>query len=89
MATGMLGLLLMLNLESPSPLLVYAALAYPLYHLISSIALHVRDELHDNGTLRQTMIQTLRRSPSAAVAWHDVSGRVLADLCFFLCRCHR
>lgn len=49
MASGLLGLLLVLNLENPPQLLVYAALAYPLYHLISSIVVHVRDEMRESA----------------------------------------
>lgn len=45
---AVLAFALIINLDGPPPmLLVYAALAYPLYHLISSIALFIRDELHE------------------------------------------
>jgi phosphatidylcholine synthase len=45
LGTGLLGFALIINLENPPPVLVYAALAYPVYHVLSSIVLHVRDEL--------------------------------------------
>jgi phosphatidylcholine synthase len=45
--SGVLGLILVLNIEQPSLLLIYAALAYPLYHLVSSIVFYVRDELRE------------------------------------------
>jgi phosphatidylserine synthase len=39
---------LIIGLDGPPPaLLVYAALVYPLYHLVSSIAFFVRDELRE------------------------------------------
>jgi phosphatidylcholine synthase len=43
--------LLIINLDNPPPLLVYASLAYPLYHLFSSITLFVRDELREERAL--------------------------------------
>jgi phosphatidylcholine synthase len=43
--------LLIINLDNPPPLLVYASLAYPLYHLVSSITLFVRDELREERAL--------------------------------------
>ena len=49
LAAGLLGFLLIVNLDSPPALLIYATLAYPLYHLISSIVLHIRDELREEG----------------------------------------
>ena len=45
---ALLTFVLIINLDGPPPmLLVYAAAAYPLYHLISSIVIFVRDELRE------------------------------------------
>jgi phosphatidylcholine synthase len=45
---ALLTFALIINLDGPPPmLLVYAALAYPLYHLVSSIAFFLRDELRE------------------------------------------
>ncbi|MCX6018900.1 MAG: hypothetical protein NTZ50_10450 [Chloroflexi bacterium] len=45
---AMLTFVLIINLdEPPPPLLIYATLAYPLYHLISSIAMFVHEELRE------------------------------------------
>jgi phosphatidylcholine synthase len=49
--SGLLGFLLITNLDQPNPWLTYAALAYPMYHVISSIVLHVRDELCEEQLL--------------------------------------
>jgi phosphatidylcholine synthase len=47
--SGFLGLALVLNIDSPPQALVYAALAYPLYHLVSSIVFYLRDELREHN----------------------------------------
>ncbi len=47
LGAALLSFLLIINLDNPPPLLVYAALAYPVYHVLSSIVLHVRDELRE------------------------------------------
>jgi phosphatidylcholine synthase len=47
--SGLLGLALVLNVENPPQLLVYAALAYPLYHLVSSIVFYLRDEIREHN----------------------------------------
>jgi phosphatidylcholine synthase len=46
---GVLALALVLNLQNPPALLIYAALAYPMYHLVSSIIFFIRDELKEGA----------------------------------------
>jgi phosphatidylcholine synthase len=47
--SGLLGLALVLSIDNPPQLLVYAALAYPLYHLVSSIVFYLRDEIREHN----------------------------------------
>jgi phosphatidylcholine synthase len=51
LGAALLTFVLVINLDNPPPLLVYASLAYPLYHLVSSITLFARDELREERTL--------------------------------------
>lgn len=51
LGAALLTFVLVINLDNPPPLLVYASLAYPLYHLVSSITLFVREELREERAL--------------------------------------
>ena len=48
---ALLVFMLIIYLDNPPVVLVYAALAYPMYHVISSIALFVREELQEERML--------------------------------------
>jgi phosphatidylcholine synthase len=47
-AGAALALILIINLDSPPPGLVFFTFLYPLYHLVSSVFFFIRDELQDD-----------------------------------------